>query len=277
MKNELKCAAGRREFNRGRYMIEIANEATVETILGNFKRELGLGNTTACLMVFNSARHYSGRSNVAQAFHFLAEQVASISNVPPDVLIQGNALSISLDLVCPVTNQMTTFEDFECIAFCPQSGDVNDPLYDPLMYAPFPAVNIASDVYGFSRFVAEAAQAHFGKPAYEVTDFERLGIFFSQCVDRWHRLAVSIIGAFAESTNISLCPVHVAKDNQHWIAAHKDPAFAEIKKEQHIHELPNIYATRIVDSWLDYLVYNRPYSTAGFSRDGAKIGAHSAV
>ena len=271
MKNELKCAAGRREINRGRYMIAIADNANVRSILDNFKLELALGRKTACLMAFNSSEHYAGRSNVETTFRFLAESVASISRLPPEILVDGKALSFSLNLICPVTNVMTRFEDFECIAFCPQSSDLTDPLYDPLMYAPFPAVNIASDVYGFSRFVAESAQTHLGRPAFEVTDYNRLSAFFAHCVERWHRLAVSIIEAFAQNTNVALCPVHLSRDNHHWVAAHKDPAFAEIKKEQHIHELPKIYASRIVEAWLEYLCNNRPYATAGMSRDGTRI------
>lgn len=271
MKYDLKCAAGRREFNRGHYMIAVAEKTTVSSILDNFKLELALGRKTACLMAFNSCEHYAGRSNVEATFRFLADSVTSISSLPPEVLVDGKALSFSLDLACPVTNKLTKFDDFECIAFCPQSSDMTDPLYDPLMFAPFPAVNIASDVYGFSRFVAESALQYFGRPTFEVNDHKRLAQFFAHCVERWHRLAVSIIEAFAQNTNVALCPVHLSSDNHHWVAAHKDPAFAEIKKELHIHELPKIYASRIAEAWLEYLCNNRPYATAGMSREGTRV------
>ena len=271
MKKELRCAAGRREFNRGRYMIEIAERGSVARLVDLFKKRAAYEGKTACLMVFNAPKHHAADSNVAQCYEFLANQVADISPVAPHALVDGAPLSLTLNLLCPVTNVPTLFDDFECIAFCPQSLNRDDPLYDPLMYAPFPAVNIASDVYGFSQFVAESALAVLGRPAHEMPDIDKLRLFFDQCVDRWHRLAISVIGSFAEATDTRRCPVHVTADRLHWVASHKDPAFAELRKEQHVHELPKLYAVRIVESWLDHFAKVKPYCAAGLSREGTAI------
>ncbi|GAB4357470.1 MAG: hypothetical protein Kow0026_17810 [Oricola sp.] len=268
MRTALHCAAGRREFNRGRYMIEIATRNTVPAIRDRFRERLQNGEVTACLYIFNEPSLYAGRADVATAFEFLANQMEPISRLPARELKNGAPLTSSMKLTCPVTNQPTVYDDFECIAFCPQSNDREDPLYDPLLYTPLPAVNMSSDVFAFSRFVADSAMTALGKPVYEVDDAETRRVFLEKCVERWHRLAVSIIQAFERATDTSLCPVHVTGDGRHWIAGHKDPAFAETKKEVHSHELPTVYAYRIIDRWLQYFDDRKPYRANGLARAG---------
>lgn len=268
MRNALHCAAGRREFNRGRYMIEIASRNTVASIADRFQERLQNADATACLFVFNEPALYPGRADVATAFGYLASQMEPISNLPARQLKDGAPLTTSMRLTCPVTNQLTVYDDFECIAFCPQSDDRDDALYDPLLYAPLPAVNMSSDVFAFSRFVADSALTALGKPVYEVEDAEARRLFLEKCVERWHRVAVSIINTFERVTDTSICPVHVTKDGTHWIAAHKDPAFAETRKEVHSHELPTVYGYRIIDRWLEYFDDRKPYRANGLARDG---------
>lgn len=268
MRRALHCAAGRREFNRGRYMVEMATRATVPSIRDRFRQRLQNGETTACLYVFNEPSLYPGRADVATAFAYLADQMEPISNLPARQLKDGAPLTTSMRLTCPVTNQITVYDDFECIAFCPQSDDRDDPLYDPLLFAPLPAVNMSSDVFAFSRFVADSALTALGRPVWEIEDAETRRVFLEKCVERWHRVAVSIIQAFERATDTGLCPVHVTDDGKHWIAAHKDPAFAEMRKEVHSHELPAIYAYRIIDRWLEYFDDRKPYRANGLARDG---------
>ncbi len=272
MKTRLNCAAGRREYLRGRYVIEIASRRTVRDVFSRFRAAAQAGQATACLYVFNNPTHYQGRSSVAEAFSWLAHEMEPIGSVPAADLAAGAALTSSIRLRCPVTNQMTVFDDFECIAFCPQSDDRDDPLYDPLLYAPFTAVNMSSDVYAFSRFVADSAlaPAGLGKPVWQETDFGRMEAFFDTCVERWHRVAVSIIERFESVTDTALCPVHVTRDRTHWIAGHKDPAFAEDRKEAHSHELPVIYGKRLVSCWLDFFRNNAAFSVRGLARDGIR-------
>jgi hypothetical protein len=267
-RERLPCVAGRREFNRRRYMIKIATEATVPEIFGQFTAAVRQYENTACFFVFNQPEFYLGRSNAHSAFRFLAEQMAQLGVNSAEALTDGGALSNTVALPCPVTGIETEFDDFECIAFCPQSSDPGDPLYDPLMSAPYTSVNLSSDVFAFSYFVLDACRAKFGKSPSEISNAEILAPFFNLCVERWQKIAVATIGNFAAITDTSRCPVHLAPDADYWVAAHRDPAFAETDKIPHRHELPTIYARRISDAWLDYFANGRPYSASGHAREG---------
>jgi hypothetical protein len=267
-RERLPCVAGRREFNRQRYMIKIATAATVPQIFGQFVSAVRRYENTACFFVFNQPEFYPGRSNAHLAFRFLAEQMAQLGVNSAEELADGAALSNTVTLPCPVTGIEIEFDDFECIAFCPQSSDLDDPLYDPLMSAPYPAVNLSSDVFAFSYFVLDACRAKFGKSPSEISNAEILAPFFNLCVERWQKIAVATIGNFAAITDTSRCPVHLAPDADYWVAAHQDPAFAETVKIPHRHELPTIYARRISDAWLDYFANGRPYSASGQAREG---------
>lgn len=271
MTRKLPCVAGRREYGRGRYLIRNASRMSVPLIVKEFQAKLLTEDAVACLMVFNEPRYYANRSDTGHAFRFLAEQMALISDVEPDRLANGAALTTSFVLRCPVTDQVTMFDDFECIAFCPQSDDKFDPLYDPLMYAPYPCVNMSSDVYAFSRFVADSARSAWGKDVFEETDINKISKLFDTCVDRWHRVATATINNFEALTDTSLCPVHVTADKKHWIAAHKDPAFAEQVKEIHSHELPAVYGKRITDRWLNFFAGSKDYDAVGLARDGVPV------
>ena len=252
-------------------MIRIASKGTVAKIFEEYKTRLATGEAVACLLVFNDQRFYKGRSNTSAAFHFLAEQMTAITDRSAAALANGASLTNAIKLRCPVTNQLAVFDDFECIAFCPQSADNGDPLYDPLMFAKYPSVNISSDVYGFSRFVSDSALVAWNKPVFEETDIERIANLFKRCVDRWQRVAAATIRNFEANTDTALCPVHVTPNKTHWIAAHKDPAFAEQIKEVHSHELPILYATRITRRWLRFFSGEKSYNAAGLARDGVPV------
>jgi hypothetical protein len=267
-REHLPCVAGRREFNRQRYMIKIATASTIPEIFGQFAAAVRQHENTACLFVFNEPEFYPGRSNAHSAFRFLAEQMAQLGVNSAEDLANGEALSNTIALPCPVTGIETEFDDFECIAFCPQSSDLDDPLYDPLMFAPYTSVNLSSDVFAFSRFVLEACRAKFGQSPLEISNAGILAPFFDLCVERWHKIAVATIGNFAAVTDTSRCPVHLLPSGDYWVAAHRDPAFAETAKVPHRHELPTIYARRISDAWLDYFASGRSYSASGQAREG---------
>ncbi len=270
MKTKLPCVAGRREFNRGRYFIRVANRGNVKEIFEEYKKELSKGRAVACLFVFNDPRYYDGVGDTSKAFHFLAAEVAQLGDRTANELANGEALTNSISLRCPVTNQLTTFDDFECIAFCPQSMDKSDPLYDPLMATPYPCVNVSSDVYAFSKFVADSTKTALGKPAHEEKDLKKLEGVMKKCVERWQRVATVTIQNYEAMTDTSLCPVHVTADGTHWVAGHKDPAFAEQHKEVHTHELPVIYGHRIVERWIEYFNGKTAYCASGLARDGIR-------
>lgn len=271
MSKRLPCVAGKRELSRGRYMVRYATRETVPAIFAEYKRELMAGNVVACLMVFADERYTPEEADAAATFRFLAEQVEVIGNVPAVELANGAALTQQIELRCPVTGEKTLFDDFECIAFCPQSSDTSDPLYDPLMSAPYPCVNISSDVYGFSRFVDDSALAALGHHVYEEQNIDRMEPFLTLCVERWQRFAKATIGNFQAVTDTSLCPVHVTADERHWVAGHKDPAFAETSKDSHLHELPVLYASRIAERWLAHLKGESRYDAGGLAREGLAL------
>lgn len=271
MTRQLPCIAGRREVNRGRYMVRAATKSAVPQIFDEYKSLLEQGQAVACLFIFNDERFYEGRAQTSDVFHYLADQMQGISSVPAVELASGAALTNSIELRCPVTNELTLYDDFEAIAFCPQSGVRTDMLYDPLMYAPYPAVNMSSDVFAFSQFVADSAISAWRKPVYEETDIAKITKLFSQCVARWQRVATTTIRNYEALTDTAICPVHVTDDEHHWIAFHKDPAFAEQVKEVHKHELPVGYGTRITNSWLEFFKGNKDYKATGLARDGEPV------
>jgi hypothetical protein len=267
-REQLPCVAGRREFNRQRYMVKIATNATVLEIFDQFTAALRRYENTACLFVFNEPEFYPGRSNAHLAFRFLAEQMAQLGVNSAEELANGAALSNTVTLLCPVTGIETEFDDFECIAFCPQSCDLDDSLYDPLMFAPYSSVNLSSDVFAFSNFVLDSCLAKFGKSPLEISNPDILAPFFGLCVERWQKIAEATIGNFVAVTDTSRCPVHLSSSGDYWVAAHKDPAFAETAKVPHRHELPQIYAKRISEAWMDYFIEGRAYSASGLAREG---------
>ena len=89
--------------------------------------------------------------------------------------------------------------------------------------------------------------------------------------DRWHRIAVKTIDNFAAATDTTICPVHRTADDRYWIAAHRDPAFAESTKIVHRHELPVIYASRIAQRWLEHFSGKTTYHASGLAQAGLPI------
>ena len=271
MKKSLPCVAGRREYNRGNYMLQVATRKTVPGIVSKFKHALENREAVACLFIFNDHRFYRGKSNVGDAFRYLAEQMSEITSVSADDLASGEALTTSIELNCPVTNLRTVYDDFECIAFCPQSDDEHDKLYDPMMAMPYPCVNMSSDVYGFSQFVRTSALSSWNCEVYQQKDIEKIEKLFRVCVERWQRVATMTIYNYEAVTNTKICPVQVTSDGDYWIAGHKDPAFAEQEKAAHKHELPSIYGKRIVEGWLEYFRNGQTYCAHGMARDGLPV------
>jgi len=272
MKSDLPCVAGRRETMRDRYMVQTADLETVPFILDEFEYNLNARQAVACLYIFNDEYFAHPDRTVSEVFHFLARQMQGISKVSALALANGEALTTTIRLHCPVTGVVTDYDDFECIAFCPQSNNPNDPLYDPLMAMPLPAVNMSSDMYAFSTFVSDMIELRFGKQVRELKigreEMEKALMF---CVQQWQRVATKTIQNYEMITDTSLCPIHLNDEQDQWVAGHKDPAFAEQIKEAHTHELPVRYGRRIVDKWLNYFYENNDYTATGLARDGISV------
>lgn len=269
MLNDLPCIAGRRETIKNRYKVEIATRDIVPEIFKSYCKDLESGDAIACLLIFNNAEYMGYEKSVSEVFYYLADQMQRISRVSTQALATGSCLTKEITLRCPVTEAMTKYDDFECIAFCPQSNNPSDILYDPLMALPFPAVNISSDMFAFSNFVSEMVQQRYRKSVVQLsTNKEQTEQALRYCVEQWQRMAVKTIQNYEVITDTSLCPIHLNKSQDQWIAGHKDPAFAEQIKEPHTHELPVLYGKRIVEEWLAFFYKGKTFSASGLARDG---------
>jgi hypothetical protein len=269
MIDDLPCIAGRRETIKNRYMVEIATRDSVPDLFNTYCRTLENGEAVACLMIFNNDEYMDYKKTVGDVFYFLAEQMQKISRVSTHALANGSCLTKEITLRCPITEVLTKYDDFECIAFCPQSNNSNDPLYDPLMALPFPAVNISSDMFAFSNFVADMVKQRYRKSVAELSnDKVKTEQVLYYCVEQWQRMAVKTIQNYETITDTSLCPIHLNEAQDQWVAGHKDPAFAEQIKEPHTHELPVLYGTRIVEEWLGYFYKGQIFSASGLAKDG---------
>jgi len=232
MKRDLPCVAGRRETMRGRYMVQTASIDSVPNIFEEFKQKLNRKEVVACLYIFNSKHYSDPKTSVSEVFHFLARQMQKISDVPPCALANGGALTTSIKLHCPVTGVLTDFDDFECIAFCPQSNNPDDPLYDPLLAMPLPAVNMSSDMYAFSTFVADMIELRHGVSVKDLSnDRDEVEAALMGCVAQWQRVAAKTIQNYETITDTA----------------------------------------RIVDKWLEYFFDDQEFSAMGLARDGISV------
>lgn len=249
MKKALPCVAGARAFKAGRYLIQsIASAADMQRAFTRFTTALQQRETVAGLFVLcdrvSLPRTATGTAQMAQ----LARMMQQISSVPPDALARGGKLNMSLCLRCPVTGQDTLFDDFDAVAFCPQSADIEDALYDPMMAAPVPCVNINSDIYAFGMFVRDLSLKRCGQEVYALSLDDRTRVF-EQAVALWQRYAERTIKGYVAQTDIARCPMGLIDNNTRWVAPHQDPAFAETVKTPHVHDMPVLYAPRIVSLW----------------------------
>jgi hypothetical protein len=250
----LRCIAGRREYQKGRYLVRVVDEDNdILDLFSEFTRRLATQQSVGCLFVFNEPAFYrNGPACVEDAMMYLSERMAILSDVPATTLLNGGALNKRLTLPCPVTGSETEYDDFDAIAFCPQADDESDPLYDPLMAAPYLCVNITSDIFAFAMFAKDTSELHAGKPPHEIEDRAEAKSILTRCAEPWQRMAEKTIKNYAAITNTARCPVHLTEDRRNWVAFHKDPAFAETKKERYIHNMPLIYANDVVDAWTSY-------------------------
>ncbi len=272
MTRELPCVAGRREVIKNRYMIEAATRNTVPEIFARYHQKLQKREAIACLYVFNDPDFLGYDVSVSKVFYYLAEQMQRISQVSTRELANGKALTKKIRLTCPVTELETIYDDFECIAFCPQSNNPADPLYDPLLAMPIPAVNMSSDMFAFSSFVAGMIGQRYKMTVRELAkDRRETERALYGCVDQWHRIATKTITNYESLTDTPLCPIHLNDEQDQWVAGHKDPAFAEQIKEVHSHELPVLYGARIVSQWMEHFYHDGKFSAAGLAREGVVV------
>lgn len=253
----LGCAAGRREFSKNRYMLAIAHTAQeARDSFEAYVRALEAREVVACLIICPTASEEQSTYSVAQEIRRLSALFCSLSEFSAEELATGHALNKKLYLTCPVTNIKVLFEDFDAVAFCPQSDDPDDELYDPLMSAPIPAVNFNSDVYAFSMFCRDMSLQKFKREVFELSAPER-GQLYESVLHGWQRIAERTLGNYINMTDVKKCPVYLHDNNQYWFANHQDPAFAESVKELYRHDMPLIYVPKIICEWERYFTTGR--------------------
>ena len=254
LRRGLRCIAGRREFLSNRYFaVDVRQLSDVVVGWRHFMGALERRDAVACLYSLSAITSSAAvnPAGVRGAITQLAEFMSVLSDESADDLVSGGRLNLVINAICPVTGCRTTFFDFDAIAFVPEAADESDPLYDPLMAAPTPLVNVSSDIYGFSMFTWDHCRSRFDCEVRQLTSKERRYLF-SVTTESWQQMAEQTINNFSRAVNQSLCPTRLAPDKLSWIANHQDPAFAETEKRPYVHEMPNRYAPRIVQVWQGY-------------------------
>ena len=254
LRRGLGCIAGRREFLSNRYFaVDVRQLSDVVVGWRHFMGALERRDAVACLYSLsaiigaNAVKPQGVRGAVTQ----VAEVMSVLSDDSAEDLASGGRLNLVLNAICPVTGCRTTFFDFDAIAFVPEAADEADALYDPLMAAPGPLVNVSSDIFGFSMFTWDHCRSRFDCEVRQLTTKERRYLF-SATTEAWQRMAEQTINNFSRTVNQRLCPTRLAPDKQSWVANHQDPAFAETEKKPYVHEMPNRYTPRIVQIWQGY-------------------------
>jgi hypothetical protein len=258
-RQSLGCVAGRREFAADRYFaVEVHSLSDVVIGWRRFLGALERRESIACMYVIRDpAKTLSGTGaraplvGVRPAISALAEIMSTLSEEAPGELAAGGALNFVINLVCPVTACRTAFFDFDAVAFVPGAENRSDPLYDPLMAAPVPLVNITSDIYAFSMFTRDQCLSRFDCEITQLTRRERRYLF-EESSAAWQSMAEMTIRNYAAQVDQTLCPTHLSEDRRSWIANHRDPAFAELEKRPFLHQMPVQYTARIVATWNRY-------------------------
>jgi hypothetical protein len=258
-RESLGCVAGRRELAADRYFAVEVNSLS-DVVIGwrRFLAALEQREAIACMYVIRDpARTLAAQGakaplvGVRPAISALAEIMSTLSEEAPGALVAGGALHFVINLVCPVTACRTAFFDFDAVAFVPGAENLSDPLYDPLMSAPVPLVNITSDIYAFSMFTRDQCLSRFDCEITQLTRRERRYLF-EQSSAAWQSMAEMTIRNYAAQVDQSRCPTHLTEDRRSWVANHRDPAFAELEKRPFLHEMPVQYTVKIVDTWNSY-------------------------
>ena len=271
----LGCVAGAREFTLGRYAIVVLDELSFPDGLVNayeqFVADLQAYRHAGCLFVFNIPSLYAEQNISAhQVLQTLATYMALLTDVSAHTLLHGGNFNKKLTLKCPVTGLPTLYEDFDAIAFCPQAHNKTDPLYDPLMAAPYPCVNFNSDVFGFALLVRDSCRKRYHCEVYELHDLDLIAALLARCGAMWQRIAKRTIMNYIEMTDTALCPTYLADDDQQWYAYHQDPAFAETAKQLFAHDMPSIYTEKVIAMWMRFFKEGIHAQTLSVTQPGSR-------
>ena len=265
--NDLRCSAGKREFQLGRYSVShVRNGYQFAAAFDAFAAEVARFEKTGFLAIVPTRRQYG---DSVEELRLLGQIVVDAGYAESaGALIRSQTVAIPLDIDCPVTGLTTTYEFFP-VAFCCHAGDPDDPLYDPSLSAPFLAINTTSDAFAFGMLVRDLSLRHFHCAPHEIesrSDFERL---LARCIAAWQNMSANTIQAYQKVAQRPDRAVSLSEDQRSWQAPHNDPVFAELEKAMHSHEMPIIYAQRLAAKWTAALYEGaRSFS----SRDGQSGG-----
>jgi hypothetical protein len=264
----LYCMAGKREFRLGRYHVtRFRSGAEYAKGLADFRRMVSNHEKTGYLALFMTDERcptVEDELNLLGAAMYDAGLTDDL-----EALIGGRTLAHAIEVPCPVTGVPTNYEFFS-VAFCRNANNLEDPLYDPSLSAPFTAINTTSDAFAFARLVADQAMRAWGRPVHEMThDRDAVERLFRRCVTAWQNMSITTITNYSRVAEDRSRGVHLSDDRTHWFAAHNDPVFAELKKCPHQHEMPVTYAARLTAKWSANLFDGKPYEPG---RDGQSGG-----
>ncbi|MEX0851897.1 MAG: hypothetical protein WD036_01235 [Bauldia sp.] len=265
----LHCTAGLREFKLGRYLVvRFSDGREYAEALVQFRREVRQGNKTGFLALFVHDEALAATAEAELRLLGRAMREAGLSDDDAS-LINGATLATPIEVRCPVTGKDTAYEFFT-VAFCRNAANPRDPLYDPSLGAPFTAVNTTSDAFAFARLVHDQAMKAWDRPPFEMThDRDAVELLFRKCVVAWQNMSATTIHNYSQITVDPSRGVHLTEDRRHWVAAHNDPVFGELKKCPHLHEMPIVYAARLTAKWSATLFDGKPYVPG---RDGQSGG-----
>ena len=118
--------------------------------------------------------------------------------------------------------------------------------------APYICANFNSDTFGFAMLVRDRCRQEYGCEVFELADLDTIAELLSSSGTVWHKWATRTVQNYVNITDVSLCPTYLTSDGNYWYANHQDPAFAESEKRPFYHEMPAIYAPKIIAKWTDF-------------------------
>lgn len=264
---DLRCSAGKREFQLGRYTVaHVRNGYQFSEALNAFRRDVESFEKTGFLAIVPSNQTFDNSEDELRALAQIMVDAGLADSA--GALINSQTVAIPFDVICPVTGIATIYEFFP-VAFCPHAASVADPLYDPALSTPFLAINTTSDAFAFGMLVRDLSLRHFHCAPHEVRDRHELERLLHKCATVWQKMSINTIQGYNKVSEVPERAVHLSSDHMSWTAPHNDPVFAETAKEPHDHEMPAVYANRLCQRWIATLFDGQRYQA---SRDGQSGG-----
>jgi len=251
-RRELQCRAGRREVQLDRYVIaEVNGGEDFRHALDAFLEQARAHHKTGFLALAQGVA--SEATTVREELEHLAKLVHAAGLVSsPSSALDGGEIRLALRTECPVTGVESTYSFFP-VCFCRNADRTEDALYDVSLSCPWTAINTTSDAFAFAMLIRDRAHEQFGCEAFEIADPQQCRVLFEHAVTVWQKMSIGTIEAFSRRSAVAQRALALSADRRHWIAAHQDPAFAELIKERFAHEMPVLYARALVSKWFSTL------------------------